>query len=65
MREFSFNILDTAFNKALLLTGSMIFSIFLKIAMFSGFCNISDDLGTLDRFEFIELFAQFFGAAYC
>ena len=60
--QLAFNIVDTPFAEALLLTGSMVFRIFLQVAMLTGLGDGSGNARTVFFFQFFQFLAQGLGA---
>src|SRR5690606_21083723 len=56
--QFALDILNPAFNKPLLLTGSMVFSVFFQITMLTGFRNRRNHLRTINRLQALQLITQ-------
>src|SRR5690606_11630905 len=56
--QFALDILNPAFNKTLLLTGSVVFSVFFQITMLTGFRNCRNHLRTINRLQALQLITQ-------
>ena len=62
--QFAFDLLDTAFNKALAVFGCVVFRVLAQIALGACFGNRIDHRGTLNGLEFVQLVFEFFSTAF-
>jgi hypothetical protein len=65
MRKLAFQLLDAAFDEALLLAGGVVLGVFLQVAMRARFGNGVDDLGAFHRFQLVQFLAQPLRAFQC